>query len=203
MIIIYYIRSTIFFIYFVVASLIFGLFLSFALVLPNKTVYVDKIGKIWTKFITEGLKYICGIRWQIMGLENLPKKDGFIVAGKHQSTWETYMINRLFKEMPVYILKKQLLNVPIFGWGMRFASHISIDRKAGIKAIKTMVEQGRFYLNKGHNIVIFPQGTRVPVGYSVKDYPYKTGILSIIRGLKCDVVPMALNSGKFWQKDNF
>jgi len=171
--------------------------------LGNARKITDKVGKIWTWTVLLGLKYICGIKWKIKGLKNLPKKNGFIIAGKHQSAWETYIMHQLFTPVPVFILKKQLLNIPVFGWSMRVASHISIDRKAGVRALKSMLKQGRFYLDEGYNIIIFPQGTRVPIGKTAKEYPYKPGILGIVRNLKCDVVPMALNSGKYWAKKQF
>lgn len=198
----YFIRSSIYIVYFTILSIFLGLALPFAF-LGDARAITDKVGRTWTWWVLFGLKYICGISWKITGLENLPKEQGFVIAGKHQSTFETYIMHQLFDAIPVYVLKKQLLSVPIFGWSMRVASHIAIDRKAGIKSMKSIIKQGKHYLEKGHNIVIFPQGTRVPVGKDTKEYPYKPGILGIVRGLKCDVVPVALNSGKYWAKKQF
>jgi 1-acyl-sn-glycerol-3-phosphate acyltransferase len=198
----YFIRSSIYMVYFTILSICLGLALPFAF-LGNARAITDRVGRTWTWCVLFGLKYICGISWEFKGLKNLPKEQGFVIAGKHQSTFETYVMHRLFKKIPVFVLKKELLSVPIFGWSMRVASHVSIDRSKGIKALKIATTQGKEYLKEGHNVVIFPQGTRVPVGKTTEEYPYKAGVLALVRGFKCDVVPMALNSGQFWAKKQF
>ena len=160
----------------------------------------DKAGKLICIANIWLLEKICNIKYQIKGLENLPKDNGFIIACKHQSVWDTMIMFFIFKR-PVYAYKKELLVIPFYGWMLRNMSGIKIDRQSGVSAIKNLVRQSEEYIKNKQNIVIFPQGTRVPIDGDVKNYPYQSGLFAIYKRNNCPVVPVALNSGFFWNKN--
>jgi 1-acyl-sn-glycerol-3-phosphate acyltransferase len=153
----------------------------------------------WSKTILWLLKKILRIDHEIIGLENIPNEP-CIIACKHQSMWETIVFHTIFKNSGSYIYKKELLNVPVYGWYVRKMPCIKVDRKGGAKALKDMVRQAKQLLSTNHNIIIFPQGTRTPVGASSKNYPYQVGVAALYNSCNAKVVPVALNSGKFWGK---
>ncbi|MDR0423750.1 MAG: 1-acyl-sn-glycerol-3-phosphate acyltransferase [Rickettsiales bacterium] len=172
--------------------------------IKNKRYIFDRMSSLWAKSIIWLLRVTCGIDYEIRGWDELDKSKHYIVVGKHQSTFETLVMHTFMKNpSPIFILKKQLVLVPFMGWVLASINHISIDRDGGIKTMKKMVKTAKTYSQKGHNIIIFPQGTRVPPGASIVDYPYKTGFIGIIKECKCDVVPMVLNTGLFWKKKQF
>ena len=103
-------------------------------------------------------------------------------------------------ERPVYGYKKELLKVPFYGWYLTIMSGIKIDRKGGASALKSLIRQAKEYIANGQNIVIFPQGTRTPIGSETSKYPYQSGIAALYLSCGVKVVPVALNAGKFWPK---
>lgn len=113
--------------------------------------------------------------------------------------WETIVMH-LVMNRPVYAYKKELLNIPFYGWYLTIMSGIIVDRKGGASALKSLIKQTKEYLAKGQNIVIFPQGTRTPIGAKTKEYPYQSGIAALYLSCNVQVVPAALNSGVFWSK---
>lgn len=159
----------------------------------------DHGAKAWAKLSLFILDKFCGIKYEIRGRENLPAENGFVVACKHQSMWETIVFHLIF-DRPVYAWKKELLVIPFYGWFLRVMSGITIDRKGGAKALKQLLNDSKRYVEKKQNIVLFPQGTRTPVGESSKDYPYQSGIAAIYTHAHVEVVPTALNSGVYWDK---
>jgi 1-acyl-sn-glycerol-3-phosphate acyltransferase len=164
------------------------------------TKLADQGAKNWARLSIWVLDKLCGIKYEVRGIENLPKEGGFIVACKHQSMWETIVMHLIFNR-PVYAFKKELLKIPFYGWYLTVMSGIVVDRKGGAKALKSMLVQSKKYTDHNRTLVIFPQGTRVPVGASAKDYPYQTGIVAIYNAANCPVVPAALNSGIYWNKN--
>ena len=118
---------------------------------------------------------------------------------KHQSTWETLALTQIFPPI-VWVLKRELLWVPFFGWGLAMLDPIAIDRGAGRRAIKQIIAQGRKRLAKGRWIVLFPEGTRMPPGEKGR-YHAGGGILA--RETDAPVVPVAHNAGEFWAKRHF
>jgi 1-acyl-sn-glycerol-3-phosphate acyltransferase len=153
---------------------------------------------IWLLQITWIERYVGGIRYRIVGRDNVPA-GACIIAAKHQSAWETFKLHLLFGD-PAVVLKKELLNIPIWGWYLRRSGVIPIDRKARGQAISGMMEAAHKAVAAGRKIVIFPQGTRTKPG---EDRPYKNGIVALYQELNVPVVPMALNSGLLWPKDSF
>lgn len=158
----------------------------------------DHGAKTWSVVAIFVLKKLCKIDFEVLGKENLPKTP-FIVACKHQSMWETIIMHLIFKR-PAYCYKKELTVIPFYGWFLKNMTGIKIDRKGGASALKSLVKQSKKYLQENHNIIIFPQGTRVPAGAGVKKYPYQSGIAALYLACNAKVVPAALNSGLFWGK---
>ena len=158
----------------------------------------DHGAKIWTIGVMWMLKKLCRIDYEIIGLENLPKEP-CIISCKHQSAWET-IIMHLIVSRPVYAFKKELLKIPFYGWYLRVMSGITVDRSGGASALKALIKKTKNYLAKGQSIVLFPQGTRVPVKIGSDKFPYQAGIAALYLSTGVKVVPAALNSGVFWGK---
>jgi len=160
--------------------------------------FADECAKIWAQFILFSLRLIHKIDHQIIGIDKLPQTP-CIIACKHQSAWETIVFHLLCRH-PAYIYKKELLKVPFYGWFVAQMTGAQVDRSGGAFALKNLIKQTKSILQKGHNIVIFPQGTRAPFGSSVEQYPYQVGIAALYLACNVPVIPVALNSGKFWGK---
>ncbi len=150
----------------------------------------------YTRILLALARSICGIRYDIRGLENIPKTP-FIVLSKHSSTWETLMLASIFAPAS-FVAKRELLWIPFFGWGFALASPITIDRRAGVQAMDKMIEQGKERLwQRGFTIVVFPEGTRIPPG---KRGIYKTGGVRLAQGCGVPVLPVAHNAGWCWPR---
>jgi 1-acyl-sn-glycerol-3-phosphate acyltransferase len=170
--------------------------------ITNSSKYADKGALIWSKFSLFVLKVICGVTYEIRGLENIPKNKSCIIACKHQSMWETIVMHVIFPR-PAYTFKKELTNIPFYGWFIQRMTGIKIDREGGIRSLKKLVQDSKRILEEGHNIILFPQGTRVPVGASSADYNYKPGVKALYSQLNFPIIPTALNSGKYYPKNIF
>lgn len=153
---------------------------------------------LWTRFIIASAKYICGIQYKVIGLDNIPKDNGIIFA-KHQSTWETFFLPIIFHQ-PTIILKKELLKIPFFGWGLSLLDPIAIDRNDRKSALEQIIQQGKQCLAKGRFILCFPEGTRTKPGQKVK---YKIGAAKLAEATKANVIPVAHNAGTIWPKKGF
>lgn len=157
--------------------------------------YLVRMVHFWTRSVIALLGVVVGLRYEVRGLENLP--DGtVIVACKHQSAWETLALWCVLQR-PAYILKQELCWIPVWGWMIRKAGMIPVDRKGGMSALKHMVRHAKQVAADGRPIVIFPEGTRVAPG-ETRDY--HPGIAALYTGLALPVVPVALNSGLFWPR---
>jgi 1-acyl-sn-glycerol-3-phosphate acyltransferase len=160
------------------------------------------IARSWCRTNLAGACVLCGIRWQVTGLENIPadtRAHPHIVMSKHSSTWETLALNLYFPPL-AFVAKKELLSIPFFGWGFRLASPITIDRKAGTDAMVQIVSQGRERFGQGFWIVIYPEGTRIRAGTRAK---YKTGGARLAVAMNVPVIPVAHNAGYVWPKGVF
>lgn len=155
----------------------------------------------WARGVNFLMRLSAGIGVEYRGLEHRPQ-GGAIVAAKHQSAWDT-LIWHVILDDPAMVMKKELLSIPIYGWMCRKTRMIAVDRKAGTKALRAMLEDGREAVDLGRPIVIFPQGTRTATGAPVADAPYQPGVSALYRGLTVPVVPVALNSGLFWPRRRF
>lgn len=153
---------------------------------------------LWTHFNLWWLRICCGLHYQVEGAEHIPATNAIVMA-KHQSAWETLALQRIFGPQ-VWVLKRELLWVPLFGWGLALLEPIAIDRKAGRKAVRQVVEQGIRRLRAGRWVVIFPEGTRVAPGER-KRYGIGGALLAERSGYP--VVPVAHNAGEFWRRRSF
>lgn len=148
-------------------------------------------------------KFVMGIDYEIRGIENKPADDvGYLVASKHYSAWETLHIFRLFEDATI-ILKKELLSLPLFGWFLKKLDVIAIDRSNRGAASASLYEGARKMRDQHRPIVIFPQGTRVPVGTTLVEKPYKGGIIKLYSELNMPILPVAINSGLYWPRNSF
>jgi 1-acyl-sn-glycerol-3-phosphate acyltransferase len=141
------------------------------------------------------LRVICGIKVEWRGIERIPKGP-CIVACKHQSLWETFALYEVLDD-PTFILKRELMWLPLFGWYARKARVISIDRSARLAALARMTARARQELERGRQVVIFPEGTRRPPG---AEPSYKPGVAYLYGKAGVACVPIALNSGLFWPR---
>jgi 1-acyl-sn-glycerol-3-phosphate acyltransferase len=154
--------------------------------------------RLWAGTVLWLLALTCGLRHRVRGQENLP--DGpVLIACKHQSTWETLSLAVLI-ERPAFVVKRELLWIPVFGWYLARAGSISVDRRGRASALRRMLKHARARIEEGRPIVIFPEGTRAKLGASL---PYQPGIAAVYSQLNLPVVPVALNSGLFWGRRVF
>jgi 1-acyl-sn-glycerol-3-phosphate acyltransferase len=152
-----------------------------------------RVMEAWARAMRFGTKWIGGITYEVRGLEHLPEGP-IMIAAKHQSVLDTIMPT-LFTNMPVYVLKQELLNLPIFGWYCRKAGLIAIDRSGHMSALKALVAQAKERMDQGRPIIIFPEGTRQMIGAAPD---YKPGVAAIYMLLGVPCVPLALNTGTSW-----
>ena len=155
--------------------------------------------RLWGHLLLFGLRWLTGVKCTVEGRENLPKQGGYIVASKHQSALETIAFHAILPS-PAYILKKELLYIPLFGWNLLLTGCIAIDRSSGTKAMRSILEGSEKRLKEGRPVVIFPEGTRTKPGATTR---YNPGVGLLYE--KCDVpvIPAALNSGYCWAKNAF
>ncbi len=187
-------RSLVFYALFFAQTFILAVFLGLvALIIRRPSRYGLKLATYWAcsnKFL---LRWVVGMRSEVTGLENLPE-GGCIIASKHQSDWDIYALLPA-SEHPAFIAKKQLMDIPFFGWAAKALETIPIDRSLGGRAIPSMIEAARGAVSRGCRIIIFPEGTRRP---PLSDPEYKIGVARLYAALDVPVVPVALNSGLFW-----
>ena len=151
----------------------------------------------WAVFNLWWLKICCNVTYEILGKENIPKKP-CIVMCKHQSAFETLALQRIFIPQ-VWILKKELLQIPIYGWGLASMQPIAINRDSSIKSFKQIADQGCERLEKGCWVIIFPEGTRVAPNKKKKYLP-GGGMLAEKSGAR--IVPVAHNAGRLWPRNS-
>lgn len=150
----------------------------------------------WARFHIWLLGPLCGLRFRVEGREHLPGDRTAIILSKHQSTWETFAFQQIFPPQ-VWVLKRELLWMPFFGWALALLQPIAIDRSSGRKAIQQIVEQGRQRLETGRWVVVFPEGTRIAPGHH-KRFGMGGAVLAAETGYP--VVPVAHNAGHYWPR---
>jgi len=164
--------------------------------LPRLTRY--RIISGWSRLVVRLARALCGIRWQVEGREHLPASPSVILS-KHQSAWETLAFQEIFPPQ-VLVLKRELLWIPFFGWGLAQMSPIAIDRSKGRAALRDIARRGRERLSQGFWVVIFPEGTRVGVG---ERREYQQGGAWLAAHCGVPVVPVAHNAGRLWPRNAF
>lgn len=153
------------------------------------------VAKAWGRSNLVLLRAVAGIDCEIRGREKIPP-GALIVAAKHQSAWETFALLPLF-DNPLFIVKRELQWIPIFGWLMIKGRMVPVDRSAGSQAIPAMTARARVELAKGRQLIIFPEGTRRPAGAEPR---YKFGVALLYEATDTPCIPIALNSGLFWPR---
>ncbi len=157
------------------------------------------VAECWSAGTLMLLHRLAGCRYHIKGFENLPQEP-VIIACKHQSAWETTAFHTLLKN-PVFVLKKALVDIPLYGWYIRKLKMIAVDRNAGLSAMRDLILQGeRALREERRHVIIFPEGTRLPPGQTGDYHP---GVAALYAKANTSVVPVALNSGLFWPRRGF
>jgi len=152
----------------------------------------------WSRLVIHLARVIVGIECRIEGREHLPKRPAVILS-KHQSAWETLAFQQIFPPQ-VHVLKRELLWIPFFGWGLALMSPIAIDRSRGVAALRSIARRGRERLAQGFWVVVFPEGTRVAPG---ERRPYQLGGAWLAAASGAPIVPVAHNAGRVWPRNAF
>ncbi len=188
-----FLRSSLFFIGQLITAPLFTLIALLAW--PVNPILRNQLISGWARSMIWWLRVTCNVRHEISGMENIPDKPCIILA-KHQSTWETFAFQAIFPTQ-VYVLKRELLWIPIFGWGLAMTSPIAINRASGREALKQLVSKGQARLAQGLWVVIFPEGTRMRPHQQGK---YHIGGAWLACQTKTPVLPVAHNAGHCWPK---
>jgi 1-acyl-sn-glycerol-3-phosphate acyltransferase len=158
--------------------------------------FTQRCAAFWLKGALVLQRAVLGLSFVVRGRQNLPA-GAAVIAAKHQSAWDTLVFHTILDD-PAYILKKELLLLPFIGWYLQKTGQIPIDRKAGIRALKLMVDESRRAIAEGRQIIIFPEGHRQPPGVAGE---YHSGVAMLYSSLAVPLVPVALNSGLFWRRN--
>ena len=156
---------------------------------------IVEVAKAWGRVNLFLLRVVAGVKFELRGRDKIPP-GALIVASKHQSAWETFALMHLFKS-PTFVMKRELLWIPVFGWLMMKGRMVGVDRAAGMRALIKLAAAARAELARGRQLIIFPEGTRRPVG---AEPDYKSGIAFVYAQAGVPCLPVALNSGVFWPR---
>jgi 1-acyl-sn-glycerol-3-phosphate acyltransferase len=190
------VRSSVFALVLILITPPYALLALATFALPRMTRY--RIISGWSRLVIFFSRTILGIDWRIEGRENLPSTPAIILS-KHQSAWETMAFQLIFPPQ-VHVLKKELLWIPFFGWGLALMSPIAIDRGRGGAALRSIARKGRERLEQGFWVVVFPEGTRVAPG---KRREFQLGGAWLAAASGAPVVPVSHNAGLFWPRNAF
>lgn len=191
------IRTGLFYLVFIGQTAIIAIIIGIIGLISGPTRFTWALARYWCWSNVQFLRFIAGLETEVVGAENIPP-GGCIIASKHQSDWDVFAI---FPHTirPAYIVKKELMNIPFFGWAARSLDCIEIDRKKGAEAIPEMMRAARAAVERDCRIVIFPEGTRKA---PLAPPEYRQGIVRMYGELNVPVVPVALNSGLFWGRNS-
>lgn len=158
----------------------------------------------WLRVAVHGARWICGVRWRVHGMENVPTKadatGAVLLAAKHQSTWETFALPVLMPHPLAYVFKKELLLIPFFGWAMARMDMIHIDRSRRTEAWNKVAQRGRELFARGIWVIMFPEGTRTPRG---SQGSYKSGASRLAVQTGVPIVPIAATSARCWPRKSW
>lgn len=193
--------AVVFYLY-VIITVIFFASLILLLIPFTKSDTRYQVGVIWCKLAVWVLSKLCGVRYKIDGLENIPQErhNPLIVLGKHQSAWETIAYPAILPNELCFVFKRELLLLPFFGWALGSLGMIHINRGDREKARAAVSKLGKEYLDQGKWITMFPEGTRTPRG-SLK--PYRRGGVRLAMNTATNILPIAQNSGLLWPRNTF
>jgi len=157
---------------------------------------------LWNKVVIQVLKHLCGIHFEIRGMENIQAvlDQPVVILSKHQSAYETIAYIALLPKQLCFVFKRELLWIPFFGWALALLKMIHINRASKETAALSVASQGRKRLSEGKWILMFPEGTRTPVG---SHKPYRKGGARLASATGATVVPIAHNAGRFWPRNSF
>ena len=192
----HFLRSLLFFLGMLIITPIFTILI--ILLIPLSGVTRSRVASYWAHWSLFLLKHICNLGFEVRGRENIPNHPSIILC-KHQSAWETIALQVIFPPQ-IWVLKRELLYIPIIGWAWWALSAIPINRSAGRESLKKLVSHGKDRLAKGLWVVIFPEGTRIAYGQRGK---YHMGGALLATQTQATVVPVAHNAGLFWRKNAF
>jgi 1-acyl-sn-glycerol-3-phosphate acyltransferase len=195
---IYFLRSLFHALWMVVTLTPWALLMLLASIFCSGSV-VWKMAQLWLRQAMWALGWIVGMKVRVTGMENLPqgKTSRAILLAKHQSVLETFLLPILMPNQLAFVFKKELLYVPVFGWGLASMDMIHIDRSLGDKAFAKVVEQGKKYLGRGVWVIMYPEGTRAPRGERMH---YKTGGTRLAVETGAPVVPIACATARVWPR---
>lgn len=188
-----WLRSLLFQIYFFASVSLFALTIFICGLLPYPMRF--SFAKAWGHSMLFVGKHLCGLDYVVEGQENIPTKASVILI-KHTTVFETYAQLALFPPQ-TWVLKRELLWIPIFGWGLAAMRAIAIDRGAGHTAVNQVIEQGKDRLAQGISVTVFPEGTRMPLGETRR---YGVSGAALAREAGCMIIPVAHNAGDFWPR---
>jgi 1-acyl-sn-glycerol-3-phosphate acyltransferase len=196
-------RSALFVVFLAVSVVPWALVvLLMSLFVSSTTMYWGCAG--WLKVAVYGARYICGVRWRVQGMENVPtaadSRSAVLLASKHQSTWETFAYPALMPHPLAYVFKRELLYIPFFGWAMARMDMIHIDRSKRAEAWNKVAAQGKRLFAQGVWVIMFPEGTRAPRGAKGT---YKNGASRLAISSGVPIVPIAATSAKCWPRKSF
>ena len=193
-----FLRSLIFYICFYIGTIFF--FLLFSPVWLFTRNFVVMLCTFWTKSVIKLSKLILGIKYEIKGLENIPKSGSFVVASNHQSAWETFFLGSIFPGS-IFILKYELKKIPIFSQYFKKLGFIFVKREKAFDSLKILLKSVRKLISQNHGIfIIFPEGTRIKPGDKIK---LNSGVFAIHKFAGIPILPIKLNSGKYWINKKF
>ncbi len=190
------VRTLIFYICWFFITIIYATFSLITFFFPFKLRY--QIITFYSIIIIKLVEVICGLHFEVIGLENLPQRP-CVILSNHQSTWEALAFQKIFP-LQTWVVKKQLLSIPFFGWAFALLNPIAIDRNKKAAALDQLLQQGQQQLTQGRWLVIFPEGTRTTFGERKK---FSKGGAILAEKTSTPVIPVAHNAGVFWGKHAF
>lgn len=196
----------------VITAAVFYLYAAFSVVpmatlcllacpVTSARVRYEVFARRWIKGVLWVLKVVCGVRYRVKGIENIPSADTpVVVLANHQSAWETLFLPAFLPQRVSFVYKQSLHWIPFFGWALKSMGMIAINRKKGQRAYDIFLKKGKHFLEDGWWVALFPQGTRVAPGARGR---YKTGGARFAEITNTPVLPVALNSGVLWPRNAF
>lgn len=191
------IRSILFTLYFVTLTIFMGIFAFFIRFFAKS--HALSYAQLWTRLSLRGLEKICKISTEVTGQDNLPAECSFLIASQHQSAFDTFIWMNLLPR-PAYIMKRELIHIPLVGPMLKLSGMIPLDRQGGVKALKNLIHDCQKAATDLRQIIIFPEGTRTAVGEKIKLH---AGTVAIANQLNLKIVPVSIDSGYYWPRNSF
>ncbi|SBS37080.1 1-acyl-sn-glycerol-3-phosphate acyltransferase [Marinomonas spartinae] len=193
-----WVGSTVFFVYYMLSTVLFGLMAPFATIILPKNAR-QPVLNLHNKGLLFVFRVLCGVKIEIIGREHINKERPVVLVANHQSEWETYVLQVLMAPVST-VLKKELLSVPFFGWGLRMVQPIAIDRSKRTNALKQIMSQGKERLEDGRSVLIFPEGTRTK---PTEEKEFNKGAAMLATSANVPILPVVHNAGYAWPSKSF